>query len=61
MKYRVSVWLILVLLVGLPTLAHASDIGGAFADIFKAIGVLFKLIVGLLVVGGIVYLLVKKN
>jgi hypothetical protein len=61
MKYRVSVWLLLVLLTALPTLVYASDIGGAFADIFKAIEVLFKLIVGLIVVGGVIYLLVKKN
>jgi hypothetical protein len=61
MKDRVSAWLLLVLLIALPTLVHASDIGGAFADIFKAIGVLVKLIMGLLVVGVIIYLLVKKN
>lgn len=61
MKDRVSVWLIVVLLVGFPTVAYALDIGGAFADFFKLIGALIKLIFGLILLIGIIYLLFKKK
>ena len=61
MKDCVSAWLILVLLVGFPTVAYALDIGGAFADFFKLIGAAFKLIFGLILVIGILYMLVKKK
>ncbi|MGI4867576.1 MAG: hypothetical protein ACRYFZ_26890 [Janthinobacterium lividum] len=61
MKDRISVWLIVVLLVGFPTVAHALDIGGIFTDFFKVIGAFFKLIFGLILAIGIIYLLVKKK
>ena len=61
MKDRVSGWLLLVLLVGFPTVAYALDIGGTFADFFKVIGAFFKLIFGLILAIGIIYLLVKKK
>lgn len=61
MKNRVGAGLLLVLLTGFPTLAHALDIGGASADIAKAIGAFVKLIFGLILFVGILYMLFKKN
>jgi hypothetical protein len=61
MKNRVSAWLLLVLLIGFPTTAYALGVGGAFAEVFKAIGAFFKLIFGLILLVGIIYLLVKKK
>jgi hypothetical protein len=61
MKDRVSVWLLLVLLIGFPTVAYALDIGGIFTDFFKIVGAFFKLIFGLILLVGIIYLLVKKK
>jgi hypothetical protein len=39
MKNRVSAWLIVMLLGGLPIVAHALDIGGTFAVLFEALQV----------------------
>jgi hypothetical protein len=61
MKDRVSVWLVLVLLVGFPSVAYALDTGGTFADFFKLIGALFKLTFGLILFVGILYMLFKKK
>ena len=51
----------LVLLAGLPIVAHALDIGGIFTDAFKFIGTVVKLILGLIVLIWMIYLLVKKK
>ena len=61
MKDRVSAWLLLVLLVGLPTVAYALDVGGTFDVGFQLIGAAFKLVFGLLLAIGIIYMLVKKK
>lgn len=50
-----------VLLAGLPTLAHALDIGGIFTDFFNAIAALVKLLLGLTALIWMIYLLVKKK
>jgi di/tricarboxylate transporter len=61
MKYLVRGWLVLVLLAGLPALAHALDLGGASTDVFNAMSAVVKLLVGLTVLIGLIYLLVKKK
>lgn len=61
MKDRVIACLILVLLVGLPTVAYALDVGGIFAEGFQLIGAVVKLVFGLVLVIGIIYMLVKKK
>jgi hypothetical protein len=61
MKDRVSAWLLLVLLVGFPTVAYALDIGGTFAVFFKIIGAFFKLAFGLILAIGMLYMLFKKK
>jgi hypothetical protein len=61
MKDRVSAGLLLVMLAGLPTLAHALDIGGTFTEGFNIIAAFFKLAFGLLLAIGILYMLFKKK
>lgn len=46
MKDRISAGLLLVMLAGLPTLAHALDIGGTFTEGFNIIAAFFKLALG---------------
>ncbi|RZJ95247.1 MAG: hypothetical protein EOO60_01005 [Hymenobacter sp.] len=61
MKNDVRVWLILVLLVGLPTSVCALDIGAGFAGVFKFIAVAFKTVLGLIMAIALIRKLVKKN
>jgi hypothetical protein len=60
MKDRVSVWLLLLLL-GLPSLAYASEVGHIMDTWFMIIGIALKAIFYFIVVIGVIYLLVKKK
>ncbi len=60
MKDRVSVWLLLLLL-GLPGLAHASEVGHIMDTWVMLIGVAIKGIFYFIVAAGVIYLLVKKK
>jgi hypothetical protein len=60
MKDRVSVWLILVLL-GLPSLAYASEVDHIMDTWFMLIGGAIKAIFYFIVAIGVIYLLVKQN
>jgi ACR3 family arsenite efflux pump ArsB len=60
MRDRVSVWLILLLL-GLPSLAYASEVGHIIDTWFKIIGIAIKVIFYFIVAIGLIYMLVKKN
>jgi hypothetical protein len=61
MKNRVSVWLILVLLVGSPTLAYALDISGTFAVLFEALVVVLMPVVVLILAIALIYKFVKRR
>ena len=61
MKNDVRAWLLLGLLVGLPTSVYALDIGGGFADVFKAMAAVFKAIVGIVVAIVVIRMLVKPK
>jgi hypothetical protein len=60
MNNRVIVWLILLLL-GLPSFAYASEVGHIVDTWFMIIGVAIKAIFYFMVAIGVIYLLVKKN
>jgi hypothetical protein len=60
MKDRVSVWLILLLL-GLPSLAYASEVGHIMDTWVKIIGITIKVAFYLLVAIGVIYMFVKKG
>ncbi|RZJ95098.1 MAG: hypothetical protein EOO60_01400 [Hymenobacter sp.] len=61
MKNDVRAWLILGLLAGLPTSVYALDIGGGFADVFKAMAAVFKAILGLVIAIIVIRMLVKQK
>jgi hypothetical protein len=60
MKDRVSMWLILLLL-GLPSLAYASEVGHIMDTWFMIIGGAIKAIFYFIVAIGVIYMLVKQN
>ena len=61
MKNRVSAWLIVVLSVGFPTVAHALDIGGTIAILFKIAAVALMLVLGPILVIVMIYKYVKRK
>jgi hypothetical protein len=64
MKDRVSAWLLLVLLVGLPTLAYAGEADHVFAGVGKTIELVFKLVKAifmLIVAIGLIYMIFNKK
>jgi len=50
-----------VLLVGFPTVAHALDIGGTIAILFKIAAVALMLVLGLILIIVIIYKYVKRK
>jgi hypothetical protein len=60
MRDRVSVWLILLLL-GLPSLTYAGEVGHIIDTWFKIIGIVIKVIFCFIVAIGVIYMLVKKK
>jgi len=61
MKDCVSAWLILVLLVGFPTVAYALDIGGTFVILFKVFAVALMPVFLLILAIVLIYKFVKKK
>ena len=61
MKDRRSVWLLVVLLVGFPTLAYALDISGTIGILFEVFAMALMPVVVLVLAIGLLYKYVKNK